>query len=127
MHFGFVAAGLANILGVLVFSRGFSNPLLNSLFPGLFGNWGLVCIMLWGLAYLSVARSYSKVPQLVAVFALEKAVYVVSWVWWMIHEGSRLPLIWQQDPQTALFYCSYGALDLAFGLFFLRMSFPSPR
>lgn len=121
MHPGVIAAGLTNILGVLIFSRGFSNSLLNQLFPALFGNWGLICILLWGLAYLSVARSYRQVPALLGVFAAEKAVYVVSWFAWLVHCGARLPQIWQQDVLTALFYCLYGLLDLIFGVFFLNL------
>lgn len=120
MHPGFIAAGLTNILGILLFSRGLNNPLLGELFPGLFGNWGLVCIMLWGLAYLAVAGDYPKVPRLVAVFALEKAVYVVSWFWWLSHHD--LAAVWSQDPLTGLFYALYGLIDLAFGIFFWRMS-----
>ena len=121
MHPGLIAAGLTNILGVLIFSRGFSNSLLNQLFPALFGNWGLICIMLWGLAYLSAARSYRQVPALLGVFAVEKGVYVVSWLCWLVHCGANLPQIWQQDVLTALFYLLYGILDLIFGVFFLNL------
>lgn len=117
-----MAAGLTNILGILLFSRGLNNPLLGELFPGLFGNWGLMCIMLWGLAYLSVANNYRQVPGLVAVFALEKAVYVASWVWWLSHHD--LAVVWTQDPLTGAFYALYGLIDLAFGIFFWRMSRP---
>jgi hypothetical protein len=114
-----MAAGLTNILGILLFSRGFHNPHLGQAFPGLFGNWGLVCIMLWGLAYLSVASSYKKVPLLIAVFALEKAVYVASWLWWLSHHD--LAALWAQDPLTGAFFALYGIIDLGFCLFFLRM------
>ena len=122
MHPGFIAAGLTNILGILLFSRGFQNPLLGQAFPALFGNWGLVCIMLWGLAYLSVASSYRKVPLLIAVFALEKAVYVASWLWWLVHND--LAAVWGQDPLTGAFFALYGIIDLTFCLFFLRMCRP---
>ena len=115
---GLLLAGFANVAGVLVFSRGFSNDYLGQLFPQLFGPWGLVCIMLWGLAYASVAQNYQAVPRLLAVFALEKLVYVISWLWWLTAHGTELPAIWAQDILTALFYCLYGVLDMGFGVFF---------
>jgi hypothetical protein len=118
MHKGILVAGLANILGVLLFSKGFQNPHLGPLFPALFGNWGLLCIMLWGLAYLSVAKSYRSVPALLLVFTLEKALYVVSWLFWLLTHGSQLPAIWALDSMTAIFYCLYGLLDFVFALVF---------
>lgn len=115
---GLLLAGFANVAGVLTFSRGFSNTYLNQLFPDLFGNWGLVCIMLWGLAYASVSKGYASVPRLLAVFAVEKLVYVISWFWWLTAHGAELPAIWSKDVLTALFYCLYGVLDMGFGVFF---------
>lgn len=120
-HPGFMAAAMTNIVGILAFSRFFSNGLLGQLFPGLFGNWGLGCIILWGLAYAAVANNYRTVPLLVAVFALEKFLYVGSWLWWMAHNASFLPNIWQQDPSTATFFALYGLIDLGFGLFFWQV------
>ncbi len=116
---GFHLAALTNIAGILLFSRGLVGSTLGQHFPGLFGFWGLVCIMLWGLAYLSVARSYAKVPSLVAVFGLEKLVYVASWVWWLMGSGSQLGAIFAQDALAGVFFAAYGAIDLAFAVYFL--------
>lgn len=115
---GLVLAGCMNVLGVLLFSRGFSNDYLGSLFPQLFSLWGLACIQLWGLAYLALSRSYRACPALLAVFAMEKGVYVASWLWWQWNFGGQLSQIWSNDPMTAAFYALYGPLDLVFGLYF---------
>ena len=123
MSWGLVLAGLANLLGVLAFSRGYTNDYLGSLFPELFSNWGLVCIQLWGLAYLAMSRSYRSCPAIVGVFAIEKAVYVGSWLWWQWNFGSQIGQIWATDRLTALFYGLYGPLDCAFGLYFAALFF----
>lgn len=115
---GFIAAGLANILGVLIFSLGFTNTLLTSLSPVVFSTFGLFSIILWGLAYLAVARTYPHVPYLVVVFVIEKMVYVITWVQWLAQSGQTLPALFAQSPITAGFFALYGVIDLAFGLFF---------
>ena len=74
--------------------------------------------MLWGLAYLAVARNYAAVPTLVLVFAIEKAIYVTTWIAWMSSWGSDLGSIWTRDPLTAIFFVIYGPNDLMFGIFF---------
>lgn len=38
-------------------------------------NFGLVMIIVWGIAYISVAKTYQDVKWLVGVFALEKFIY----------------------------------------------------
>lgn len=115
---GLVVAGLLNIAGVLLVSRGFTNPYLGSLFPELFSNWGLACIVLWGLAYLAVSGCGPQVPALLAVFAVEKAFYAASWLWWQAGHAAQMPQIWATDPLTGFFYAGYGPLDLAVGLYF---------
>ena len=115
---GFIAAGLANILGVLIFSLGFTNTLLTTLSPVVFSTFGLISIILWGLAYLAVARAYPHVPYLVLVFVIEKLVYVITWVQWLAQSGQTLPGLFTQSPLTAAFFALYGLNDLAFGLFF---------
>src|SRR5262249_1208001 len=69
---GFRAAAFVNVAGILLFSLGLTNTALIARNPVVFSRFGLVCIMLWGLAYLAVARAYAQVPLLVAVFAVEK-------------------------------------------------------
>lgn len=115
---GFLAAGLANISGVLLATQGFTSPAVAQYFPSVFSDFGMIAIILWGLAYIAVSRSYAAVPWLVAVFAIEKAAYVMTWVLWMNANSGVLPAIQEQSVTAWLFYLVYGANDLAFGLFF---------
>lgn len=115
---GFIAAGVANIVGVLTATVFFTNPLVAEQFPQVFSDFGMVAIMLWGLAYLAVANHYAKVPWLLAVFALEKAAYVVTWLLWFSGNGDGLGALYAQSFVTGLFYSVYGVNDLVFGLFF---------
>ena len=116
---GFWFAGAFNVLGVLVFSKVFTNSLLSSLDPVVFSWLGLVSIMLWGFAYCSVARSYPFVPYLLLVFFVEKMIYTMTWAKWLAENGSTLPSLFSESPLTATFYSIYGAGDFVFGLFFL--------
>ncbi len=116
---GFRAASAYNILGVLAFSKFFTNSLLTSLDPAVFSWLGLVAVILWGCAYGAVARSYYAVPCLLWVFVVEKMIYTGTWVSWLIKHGGTLPRLFSESPLTAAFYASYGAGDFAFGVFFL--------
>ena len=115
----FWLAGAYNIFGVLVFSKLFTNSLLSSLDPAVFSWLGLVAVILWGLAYCSVATSYHSVPYLLWVFFIEKMIYTVTWLTWLARNGSTLPALFSESPLTATYYSIYGAGDLVFGLFFL--------
>jgi hypothetical protein len=115
---GFWAAGAFNVLGVLAFSRAGTNTYLSELYPDVFSGFGLLCVVLWGLAYVAAGGKRLPAAELSAVFALEKAVYVGTWVVWLARHGGTLPAVWDRDPLTATFYAIYGAGDLAFGLFF---------
>ncbi len=124
---GFYAAAFTNIAGMWLFSLFYTNSLMSALYPGVFSTFGIVCIQLWGLAYWAVARSYAQVPWLVAVFALEKLAYVVSWVLWMADHGAQLPQLFEESAFTAQFYLVYGFVDLAFGVFFAAVALKSRR
>ena len=52
---GFISAGLMNIGGVLLFSRGFTNSAINNADPVVMSNFSLLMIAVWGLAYLGAA------------------------------------------------------------------------
>ena len=111
------------MLGVLLFSRGFTNEALIARSPVVFSRFGLVCIVLWGLAYLAVARRYQHVPLLVAVFAVEKFVYAGTWIGWMARFGSELPGLFRESPLAAVFFAVYGPNDLLFAVFFAVVAF----
>ena len=112
-------AGAFNVIGVLVFSKFFTNSLLSSLDPVVCSWLGLVSIMLWGFAYCSVAKSYPFVPYLLLVFFVEKMIYTTTWAMWLTRNGSTLPSLFAESPLTATFASIYGPGDFAFGRFFL--------
>lgn len=115
----FVAAALYNIVGILSVSHFFSNELLTQLDPMTFSWAGIFSILLWGFAYLSVAKSYQHVPYLLLVFFVEKMFYTGIWLMWIVKHGATLPDIAKESVITAGFYAGYGIGDFLFGLFFL--------
>lgn len=83
----FIVAGLFNIGGVLMFSMFFTNGLPGKYLPEVMGNFGLIGIMLWGLAYCAAAPGIRENRWPALVFAFEKMVYAVSWVWFVCERG----------------------------------------
>ena len=122
---GLIAAGLMNILGVLLFSRAFTNPAINSADPVVMSNFGLLMIVVWGLAYLGAATITSSIKWLAAAFALEKLVYVVVWVRWL--SENNLAQLYSKDFFAGAFFSIYGANDLIFMMFFAWVFFVQLR
>ena len=115
---GFVLAGAVNVFGMLAVSKLFTNSLLSATDPAVFSWLGQVAVVLWGLAYWAVAQPFRHVPYLVIVFCIEKFIYTVSWLLWLVQNGHSLTRIASESPMTALFFGMYGAGDFAFALFF---------
>ena len=115
---GFLLAAAVNVLGVLLFSKGLTNTYLSELDPQVFSTFGLVGILLWGLAYVAMHESYREAKWVVAVFAVEKLVYFGAWVLWMTDHGSELSSVFKTSPLTGTFFVIYGPNDLLFALFF---------
>lgn len=115
---GFWLAAAYNVIGMLVFSKLFMNPVLAEVDPTVFSKTGQIAVVLWGLAYWSVAKAYRHVPLLVLVFACEKLLYSIAWLEWLLAKGETLPAIAGASPLSALFFAVYGAGDFAFFLFF---------
>ncbi len=113
---GMIAAGLMNISGVLLFSRGFSNLAINNADPVVMSNFGLLMIVVWGIAYLSVVTIKSNIKWLAGAFALEKLVYVIVWIKWLF--ANSLAELYSRDVFAGVFYSIYGANDFVFMLFF---------
>ncbi len=113
---GFLIAGLSNILGVIIFSKTFTNDVMLTTQPDVMGYFGLISIILWGLAYLSVCKCYNQVRWLVGVFAIEKLVYVIVWLAFIT--SNSLSAIYEQDVLAGAFFTVYGANDFIFMLFF---------
>ena len=112
---GFLVAGLFNF-GIVFASKGFSND-LGTVDP-LFASSGCVCIVLWGLAYMSLAQRYREAPLVSAVFCLEKAFYAIHWLLWIGSHSDELAALRADDPLTAAFFSGYGIGDAVFMVFF---------
>lgn len=112
---GFILAALMNF-SVLLFSRGFTNVTINEADPVVMSNFGLLMIIMWGLAYLGAANVGTGIKWLAGVFAVEKLIYGVVWVNWLL--ANSLEAVYEQDLFAGLFYSIYGMNDFAFMLFF---------
>ena len=115
---GFLIAGSVNIVGGLLFSKGLTNAYLSGLQPQVLSTFGFIGIMLWGLAYLAMAGSYRGARWMVAVFVVEKLVYVAAWLSWISAHGSELSTIFETSALTGTFFVIYGPTDFFFGVFF---------
>lgn len=80
---GFIAAGLMNILGVLTFSRIFTNTFIPEFDSQAMSNFGLLMIVLWGFVFTAVSKNFQNLKWLIAVFTLEKLIYATHWTKWM--------------------------------------------
>lgn len=113
---GFIAAGLSNILGVLICSKAFSNDVMLATQPDVMGYFGLISVILWGCAYIAVSKIYDRARWLVGLFAIEKLAYVI--VWLIFVSSHSLKDIFDQDTLAGLFFSIYGINDLIFMIFF---------
>jgi hypothetical protein len=118
---GLIAAAIMNIGGVLFFSRAFTNEAINNADPLVMSNFGLLMIIVWGLAYLGAAFIQGNIQWLVAAFAIEKLVYVVVWVLWIANNS--LASLYSTDLFAGIFYSIYGVNDIVFMLFFAWVFF----
>ena len=114
---GFIIGGLVNLGTTLTFV--IPNH-LGKLYPMVFSLFGIIAIILWGLAYISVSKSYAKVRMLLLVFAVEKAVYVGAWIYWLAKQRTIL-----DEPGVVsngfdkFFLNGFGVVDFAWGVFFV--------
>ena len=117
---GFITAGLMNAT-VLIFSKFFTNTIIPEFDPVVMSNFGLLMIFIWGLAYISVAKTYKHVKWLVAVFVVEKLIYGVVWINWLIN--NNISDVYEKDLLAGMFYSVYGFNDWMFCGFFLWVLF----
>jgi hypothetical protein len=80
-------------------------------------NFGLLMIVLWGFAYMSIAKNYQNLKWLVAVFAIEKFAYGFTWTKWLLN--NNLSEVYEKDTMAGLFYSIYGVNDWLFFVFFM--------
>ncbi|AQS92557.1 hypothetical protein BXQ17_00085 [Polaribacter sp. BM10] len=113
---GFILAGCTNIVAVLILSRLFTNETINKYDTTVMSNFGLLMIIVWGVAYLSVSKNYYKVKWLIAVFAIEKLIYSIIWIQWRL--SNNVTPIFEEDKMAGIFYAIYGINDILFFVFF---------
>jgi hypothetical protein len=113
---GFIIAGVSNILGVVICSKAFTNDVLLATQPDVMGYFGLISIVLWGLAYIAVCKIYTQARWLVGVFVIEKLAYVIVWLFFITSHS--LSSIYELDVLAGVFYTIYGANDFVFMIFF---------
>ena len=119
-----IIAGFYNIGGILIFSRFFTSNALTLLDPETFSSLGMISIMLWGCAYLSVCRIISQVRILLFVFFIEKMIYTFLWTRWLLLQHARLI---EAPWMTRFFLSSYGLGDFLFGFGFLFIALERRR
>ena len=73
-------------------------------------------IVVWGLAYMSIAKNFHAVKWLVGVFAIEKFIYGYVWANWMINH--HIKEVFEKDLMAGMFYAMYGINDWIFFVFF---------
>ncbi|OWP62297.1 hypothetical protein CDA63_15020 [Hymenobacter amundsenii] len=122
---GFIAAGLVNILAVLLLSRAFTNAVIPETDPVVMSNFGLLMIVVWGLVFLAVAPSYQHVKWVVGAFVVEKLVYAVVWFRWITTHD--VAAVYDQDLFAGVFYSVYGLNDFLFFLFFAAVFYQLHR
>lgn len=115
---GFIIAGLMNAT-VLIFSKLFTNSTIPEFDPQVMSNFGLLMILIWGLAYMSVAKKYYQVRWLVGIFVIEKLIYGFIWTNWIIN--NNVYEVYKKDVMAGLFYSIYGINDWVFFIFFLSV------
>ena len=112
---GFIVAGFMNMTA-LIFSRFFTNETINEYDPMVMSNFGLLMILVWGLAYIAIAKQFHHVKWIIAVFALEKFIYGYVWANWMINH--HIKEVFEKDLMAGMFYTMYGINDWIFFVFF---------
>lgn len=114
---GFIAAGLMNITGVVVFSRVFTNTVIPQYDSQAMSNFGLLMIVLWGFAYIAVCKKFDHLKWLIALFTIEKLIYATHWTNWILN--NKITDVMEQDTMAGIFYAIYGVNDWIFFVFFL--------
>ena len=114
---GLIAAALMNISGVLIFSRVFTNSTINQADPVVMSNFGLLMIVIWGLAYLSASQIKEGIKWLIGLFVVEKLIYVIAWCVWV--SQNSLSSVYANDLFAGIFFSIYGLNDFVFMLFFI--------
>jgi len=114
---GMYLSGIMNIAGVLVFSRLFTNKVINETDPEVMSNFGLLMIVLWGLVYFAIASNWEQLKWVIGTVVIEKFIYGFTWTKWIMNH--ELSSVYEQDTMAGIFYTIYGLNDWLFCIFFL--------
>ncbi len=112
---GFIIAGIMNF-SVILFSRFFTNTTINEADPVVMSNFGLLMIIIWGITYIAVSKNYAQVKWLVGAFAIEKFIYGIVWIKWILNNS--VSDVFAKDIMAGAFYSVYGINDWVFCIFF---------
>lgn len=112
---GFIISGLMN-MSVLLFSRLFTNETIPEFDKTVMSNFGLLMIVIWGLAYISIAKNFHSVKWLIGVFAIEKFIYGCIWTNWILN--NTVSDVYKKDLMAGIFYSIYGINDWLFFVLF---------
>ncbi len=124
MNIALIAAGFSNIAGVLVFSKFFTNPYIPVAAPSVMSSFGLLMIIVWGLAYIACVKIPGPLTPILIVFAIEKLIYGITWLLW--HSRNDLGPLLELDALAGSFLAIYGVNDFFFMLIFSWFAF-SPK
>jgi hypothetical protein len=113
--------GLLNTIGILVFSKCFTNEVIIAYHPSVMSNFGLMMLMPWGLLMFVMAWHYNKLPKVILILALEKIIYVVVWVKWILRNDLRS--VFEVDLMAGIFYSVFGVNDMLFFIAFVYIYF----
>lgn len=116
---GMYVSGISNVVGVLLFSRFFTNATINEADPNSMSNFGLLMIVVWGLVFLATASKWEQSKWMIGAFAVEKLVYGISWTLWL--SSNDLSAVYDKDTMAGIFYTIYGPNDWLFFIFYLSV------
>lgn len=114
---GIYLSGIMNIGGVLVFSRFFTNKVINEADPVTMSNFGLLMIVVWGLVFLAIVPKWEHLKWVIGVFVIEKIIYALTWSKWLM--SNDLSSVYKKDTMAGIFYTIYGLNDWLFCIFYL--------
>ena len=114
---GLYLSGIMNISGVLIFSRFFTNKVINEADPVTMSNFGLLMIVVWGLVFLAIVPKWENLKWVIGVFFIEKIIYGLTWSKWIM--SNDLSSVYKEDMMAGIYYTIYGLNDWLFCIFYL--------